>query len=219
MNLTEKSYRKLFPNSTAKYIFSLKYSSRFKDYGANIRLAGNLLETSMSKQWIGISEEIQMGLIQELICKLLKKRTTTTYIDLYNSFVKNLHLAIPKELSDPLLEESFNRVNQQYFLGLVEQPNLKWGRHSIRTFGSYDFKNDTVTISKIFKDQDSLLTDFIMFHEVLHKQRKFRRSGSKTFYHDAKFKRAERIFKNAEIIEKRLNRVARNAKFKAFFRR
>ena len=114
---------------------------------------------------------------------------------------------------------SFDRVNDRYFLGLVECPNLRWGQHSVRTFGSYDFKTDTVTISRIFHDQDPILTDYIMFHEVLHKQRKFTRSGSKTFYHDSKFRRAEKVFKDANLVEKRLAGVARKAKIKAFFRR
>jgi len=167
---------------------------------------------------MGISKEIQIGLMQELILKLKKTRKETMNIDLYNSFVKNLHLAIPKTKSDPALEESFKRINSQYFLGLVEQPNLKWGQASTTTFGSYDFKTDTVSISRIFKETDPTYLDYIMFHEVLHKQRKFRRSGSKTYYHDKTFKRAERVFKDQDRIEKQLNKVARNAKLKAMFR-
>ncbi|HII71313.1 TPA: hypothetical protein HA265_00995 [Candidatus Woesearchaeota archaeon] len=220
MNLAERAYRGLFPDSSANYIFHLNYNGRFKDFGANARMAGNLLELNLSKKWIGVAEEIQMGLMQELILRLVKKRGSgsTMYIDLYNSFVKNLHLAIPKTKSDPVLEESFNRVNDQYFLGLVERPNLRWGGMSTTTFGTYDFKVDTVTISKIFQFTDPLYLDYIMFHEVLHKQRKFRRSGSKTYYHDSTFRRAEKVFRDSERIEKSLGRVAAKARLKAMFR-
>ena len=161
-----------------------------------------------------------MGLIQELMLKLLKKKKNSMYVDLYNNFVKNLHLAIPKDKSDPQLEESFIRINDRYFLGLVEQPNLVWGRFATTTFGSYDFKNDTVTISRAFKEvEDTVYLDYIMFHEVLHKQRKFFKSGSKTYYHDKKFKRLEKVFENGDVIEKELGRVVGREKAKAYYRK
>ncbi len=219
MNLTERAYRELFPESKADYIFRIKYSGRFKDYGANARLTGRVLEAALSRKWLNISEEIQIGLIQELILKLTKRRKDTVNIDLYNSFVKNLHLAIPKTKSDPVLESSFDRVNEQYFLGLVEKPNLKWGGWSSTVFGTYDFKTDTITISQVLKHTKVEYLDYVMFHEVLHKQHKFRKSGSKTYYHDRKFRQAERIFKNAEQLERSLSRVAVRAKLKAMFRK
>ena len=219
MNLAERAYRELFPSSSTNYRFILNYNNRFKSFGANARLAGGILELNLSGKWEGISEEIQIGLMQELILKLTRKKKETLSIDLYNSFVKNLHLAIPKTKSDPVLEDSFNRVNERFFLGLVEQPNLRWGGLSTSTFGSYDFKTDTVTMSRIFEETDTLYLDYIMFHEILHKQRKFKRSGSKTYYHDSKFKRAEKIFPDSDKIEKQLGRVATKAKFKAMFKR
>ncbi|MFC1722528.1 hypothetical protein ACFL0V_00145 [Nanoarchaeota archaeon] len=219
MNLAEQAYRHLFPNTKANYTFRVNYSGRFKDFGANARMIGNLVEFNMSKKWIGVADEIQMGLMQELIIKLTGRKKESSFIDMYNSFVKNLHLAIPKTKSHPQLEESFNRINEQFFLGLVEQPNLRWGRQAVRTFGSYDFKTDTVTISRIFEETDPVYLDYIMFHEVLHKQRKFKKSGSKTYYHDSRFKAAEKVFPNSDQIEKDLNRISSKARFKAMFKR
>ena len=75
-------------------------------------------------------------------------------------------------------------------------------------------------MSRIFQETDPLYLDYIMFHEVLHKQRKFKKAktGSKTYYHDKVFKQAEKVFPNSNKIEKQLGRVASKAKFKAMFK-
>ncbi len=220
MNLAEKAYRELFPASEAKYAFRVEYSGRFKDYGGYVSLTGRVMTFRMSRKWYGISPEIQMGMIQELMLKLLKKKKQSMYVDLYNNFVKSLHIAIPKDRIDPQLKESFDRVNERYFLGLVEMPNLVWGKFATTTFGSYDFKSDTVTISRAFKEvEDNRYLDYIMFHEILHKQRKFFRSGSKTYYHDKRFKRLEAVFEGGEQIEKELGRVVGREKARAYCRK
>ncbi len=219
-NIAEKAYSELFPDSERKYSFRVEYSGRFKDYGAHVELKGGVMTFKMSRKWYGISDEIQMGLIQELMQKLLKIRKTSLYVDLYNNFVKSLHLAVPKDRVDPVLQKSFERINERYFLGLVEMPNLVWGGFSTTTYGSYDFKNDTVTISSAFKEvDDTKYVDYVMFHEILHKQRKFFKSGSKTYYHDARFKRLEKVFENRDSIEKDLSRVVGREKAKAYYRK
>lgn len=219
-NIAEQAYLNLFPGSAADYDFRIVYTGRIKDYGAYVSLSGRVMEFRMSRKWYPISPEIQMGLMQELMAKLLKSRKPSMYIDLYNNFVKSLHLSIPKDRSHPQLEASFKRVNERYFLGLVEQPNLVWGKFATTTFGSYDFKNDTVTISSVFRDvEDTKYIDYIMFHELLHKQRKFFKSGTKTYYHDKRFKRLEKVFENGDVIEKELTTVVRREKAKAYYRK
>ncbi|MBN1544791.1 hypothetical protein JW898_05015 [Candidatus Woesearchaeota archaeon] len=217
-DIARKAYTDLFGDD-GSYRFRTVYTGRLKDYGAYVSLSGGLMEFKMSGKWHGISPEIQMGLMQELILKLLKRKKHSMYIDLYNTFVKNLHIAVPKDRNDPQLESSFNRINERYFLGLVERPNLVWGQFATRTFGSYDFKNDTITISRVFKDmEDTTYLDYIMFHETLHKQRKFFKSGNKTYYHDARFKRLEKVFEGGEQIEKELGRAVAREKAKAYCR-
>jgi predicted metal-dependent hydrolase len=213
-NLALKAYRELWQEN-CPYSINLEYAGKFRDYGANIQLRGNDINLKLSRRWKNISEEIQIGLVQELLLKILKrrgKRTSrmTTNMDLYNSFVKNIHIAIPKDKTHPALEDSFNRVNERYFLGLVEKPNLRWGKVSKRTFGQYNFKNDTITMNPLLSENDLKYLDYVMFHEMLHKQRKFERHGTKTIYHDSKFKKAEKIFENQEEIEKELNKLSRN---------
>lgn len=217
-NILQEAYERLGLTHRVPKTFEVVYTGRMRDYGSQLLMEGPHLTLKLSRQFYGVAREIQMGMAQELLCKLMKNKKKTIYIDLYNNFVKNLHLAVPKDRIDPELEESFDRVNDRYFLGLVEKSNLRWGREAVRTFGSYDFKNDTITISRIFKDSDDRYVDYIMFHEMLHKQRKFKSHASRTIYHDSTFKRAEKVFEDADILEKELGRFAAKAKAKAFFR-
>ncbi|NQU78449.1 hypothetical protein HQ545_01645 [Candidatus Woesearchaeota archaeon] len=211
--IARRAFTRLFPEEDCKYSFRVVYTGRLKDYGANVSFSSRSMEFKLSRKWYGISEEIQMGIMQELMLKILKRKKKSLYVDLYNNFVKNLHLAVPKNDVDPFLQQSFERINERYFLGLVEMPNLVWGRFATRTFGSYDFKNDRVTISKVFQDiEDPVYLDYVMFHEILHKQRKFFKSGNKTYYHDKRFKMLEKVFEDGERVEKELGRVVGGVK-------
>lgn len=217
MNLIEKSFRLLYPEKEFNYKAKLKYSGRFSDYNAHIRLQGNVLELGLSKKWRQISEEIRIGLIQELMLKLFKGKKNSMYIDLYNNFIRKLHISIPKTKSHPVLEESFNRINEKYFYGLVETPNLEWGYPSKTKLGSYDFKNDTITISKVFSKLDPVLLDYIMYHEILHKKYKFKNKNGKNYYHGCEFRRKEKEFEGHREIEKLLNKKLRYLRLKSLF--
>ncbi len=223
MKLVEETFSLLYPGKEFNYSARITYNNRFKDYGANVKLRGNCLEFSLSKKWRPVSREIRMGLLQELMLKLWgrKGRTefNTSYIDLYNSFVRNLHLAIPKYRDDPLLSASFDRVNEKYFYHIVEKPNLEWGINSRTSLGSYDYKTDTIRISGLFRgltDKDPELLDFIMHHEVLHKAHKFRhKAGFRSRFHDREFRRREREFENYDEVDKRLKKALGKARIKS----
>lgn len=224
--IVEEAFRLLYPDREFGYTARIKYTGHFNDYGANVRLRSNILEFRLSKRWRAVSKEIRIGLMQELMLKIFSKRKAerkginTMYIDLYNSFVKNLHIAIPKTDIEPLLAESFSRVNEKYFYGQVESPNLVWGEHSMTSLGSYNYKNDTIRISRVFEkfsEKDPELLDFVMYHEVLHKLHKFKNKGGKSRYHDGKFRMRERQFEDYKEADARLKRALNKARIKRLF--
>ena len=149
--LIKEAFQELYPDKELKYNFFLKYSRKFKPYNANVRLYHSNLMFNLSRDWKKISKEIQIGLVQELITKILKDKKRTINMDLYNLFMKNVHLAIPKTKTDAILEESFNRVNETYFNGMLDKPNLEWGNPSTSKLGSYEYGSDTITMSRIFE--------------------------------------------------------------------
>ncbi len=200
------------------YSYSLKYSGKFKPYRANIKLRNDHIQLNLSKKWKTVSKEIQIGLIQELLLKLFKKklkplRMNTQNIELYNIFMKKIHIAAPKTDIDPILEESFERINSRYFYDLLEKTNLIWGNASLSKLGSYEYGSDTIMISRVLGDVDREMLDYVMYHEMLHKKHKFTRKNNRSYHHTTKFKRKEREFENSELIEKKLRRLLIKKRF------
>ena len=211
MKLAEQAFNELFPEKNLEeYEFEIKYTNRFKPYNANVRYRRNSLQFNLSKKWRTISKEIQIGLIQGLILRVFKEKNNTMNIDLYNNFMRNLHISAPKTNTDPILEKSFDRINEKYFFGLMEKPNLVW-HNSIRRLGSYEYGSDTISISRVLLE-DSDLMGYVIYHEMLHKKFKFNSSNGRTCHHTKEFKEMERKFENSMDMEQRLKGIGRKRK-------
>lgn len=219
MNLAEKAYMELFPNRPLDHEFSVKYTAKFKPYRANVRMRDNRVLFSMSRKWKSVSHEIQIGIIQDLMQRILSRkmkidRVKTTSMDLYNIFLKKIHMAIPKTNIDPLLEESFDRVNEKYFNNMIEKPNLVWGAYSTSKLGSYEYGSDTITMSRIFENSDTKLLDYVMHHEMLHKKHKFNHGSCRTLHHTAEFRKEESMFEGRELMERGIRKLAGSSRRK-----
>lgn len=212
--LARKAYIELYDKEPGRDL-SVKYSGRFKGYNANVRYTNDSMVFSLSKEWKGVSQDIRIGLLQTLMQKALGVGTSTMNIDLYNIFLKKVHIAAPRQESHPMLIDSFERVNQRYFDGMMEMPNLVFGTDSKRKLGSYEYGSDTITISKILAGQGELL-DYVMYHELLHKKFKYNVKNGRSFHHTREFREAEHLFENHELMEKRLSRLAVRKKITSF---
>lgn len=211
MNLINYSYQELF-NKSCSYNCIIEYSGKFKGFNANIRLSNNKLIVRMSKEWENVGDEIKIGLIQSLLLRIFKKKGKTINVDLYNNFLRNVHIAIPKNKAPETLKDSFDRVNNQFFYGLMERPNLKFNK-GINRLGTYEYGSDTLTISKsLLSDVEAL--DYVMYHEMLHKKHKFVAINNRTYHHTKKFKDAEAEFPNSKEIEKKLQKIVNKNHFK-----
>src|SRR3989344_9205567 len=115
MSLIEEAYTSLFPGQQFPYYARLVYSGKFKPYNANVKLRGTSLTFNLAKEWKDVGKEIHIGLLQDLFARLLKQRRQTLEMDLYHTFVKKLHLTMPKTKSDPMLSLSFQENNQKFF--------------------------------------------------------------------------------------------------------
>jgi len=166
----------------------------------------------LSKEWKDVDREIVIGLIQHLLLKVHKKKGTTTNIDLYYMFSKGLSKYSEASKTEPQLEDSFTRINEKFFSGEMDKPNLIWGDQSFRTLGKYEYNTNTITISRIFQESDSILLDYIMYHEMLHKKHQFKANNGRHLYHSSAFRADEAKFPNQEVIEKKLSMYASKVK-------
>lgn len=210
MNIVEEAFKELYPQRELSKNFEIKYSGRFKGYNANIRANSNSIVVSASAEWRTVSKEIKKGLIQELLVRVHNDKKHTLAMDLYTSFIKNMSKVATRKISEPFLEKSFIRVNENMFGGVMNIPNLKWG-NGINRLGTYEYATDTITISKILADDLELL-DYVMHHEMLHKKHKFKSKAGRSRHHTGAFLREERKYPNQKLLEKRLGRLIQDHK-------
>ena len=205
MSLPQEALERL--NADNGYVFSIQYSNRFSDYNANVRKQGEHITFHLSKKWKGVSREIVIGLLQDLFIRLLKlPKQQTLNTELYTAFIKSLQKTNVNATADPLLEQSFNRVNDAYFDSLLPLPTMDWGQEAKRKLASYDHHTDTITVSSFFKTAPLDMLDYLVYHELLHKKLQFKNTLGRTTHHSAAFKRLEKKFNRAEAIEKEIER-------------
>ena len=214
MSLVMRAFTQLYPEAPLTFIPSLEYSGQFKGYRANIRRRGSSIVVRLSKQWEKISEDIQIGIIQELFVKLFKKKAHTLNMDLYHNFMRAVHEAVPKTQSHPVLQESFQRVNRFYFDGMIEQPNLIV-KEGLRTLGTYEYGTDTLAITAALLEKTRLL-DYVMFHEILHKALKYKSNAGRQHSHTTEFRKREQAYPHAELLEKELHAFVRSKQLSWF---
>jgi len=216
MSLSKQAYKGLYPEKEPTHNFKIKYSGKFSSYNANVHYSSSMMEFRLSREWKSISQDIKIGLLQTLMLKVFNEKKQTVEIDLYNIFLKKVHVTAPKVRIEPLLAESFHRVNEKYFNGFMEIPNLVFGRNSLRKLGSYEYGSDTVSISRVLIGKDELI-DYVMYHELLHKKFKYNVKNNRNYHHTREFRDAEKLFINHELMEQKLKRLLRRKKFFRLF--
>jgi hypothetical protein len=95
------------------------------------------------------------------------------------------------------LAQVFERVNAAYFSGAMARPILTWSRTlSVRKLGHYKTASDTVMLSTLLDDSrvPPHVIDFVMYHELLHKQLGVRMVNGRRYAHTEEFRAAERRF-------------------------
>ena len=198
---------------------SLKYSGHFTNYNANVRYTQNHVEFNLSGMWKTIDEDIQIGLIESLVVRMFKiKSVSTSNMKLYESFMKGLSKYAKSSDHDPELEESFDRVNDKFFNGMMEKPNLVFASESFRKLGSYEYSTNTVNISTIFQglpDDEKRFLDYVIYHELLHKKHTFNVKNGRHQAHTTVFKNDEKKFsdESGTDMEKELNAWLRGKKY------
>ncbi len=213
MLFIHEAYKRLF-NKPPKNKLELSYSSRLKPYNANVKMYKDKILFTLSKSWEGVDEEIQIGVVQYLLLKILKKEVfNTVNIELYKLYIKNLSDVEEEKFQDPLLKERFDELNKVYLNNALTYPNLVFGNETYRTLGTYNFHTDTIRISLILKTAPIELLDYVLYHEMLHKLVKFNHQESNSRYHNREFRQLEQKMPTKEL-NKKLGEFIRNYKSK-----
>lgn len=212
--LVHELYEDNFPKRRSPQV-EIKFSNHLSTYNANIRYVPQLCkyQIKMHKNWIDSDEMIVRGLLEFLIFRVNNIKKKTLYTDMYDTFILNAHTSIEKNKIDPVLQTFFEQNNNELLSNEIEQTNLVWGQKSIRTLGTYNYQNDTITISSALKNAPEHLIRFVVYHEMLHKKHKFTKGKVNTLHHSPAFRKEEKLFPNFESIDKELSKFLRKKKF------
>lgn len=110
------------------------------------------------------------------------------------------------------LATSFSRVNLRLFGGRLGAPNLLWSeRITGRVFGRYRKDRDEVVISRSLDDPDvpPEIVDFVVYHELLHRDMGTEERNGRREVHSPEFRRREALFPGAADADAFLERLAR----------
>jgi len=109
------------------------------------------------------------------------------------------------------LAGAFDRVNAAYFNRSMSRPHLVWSRtFAVCKFGHYDHANDTVMVNMVL-DQKTVpdsTVDFIVYHELLHRQLGITWQSNRMAAHTPDFREKERQFKQYDQAKAVLRRLA-----------
>jgi hypothetical protein len=108
------------------------------------------------------------------------------------------------------LEAVFDTVNHQYFAGRLAKPRLIWNRVlTVRKFAHYEPARDRIVVS-LSLDNSHIPKDvieFVMYHELLHKQHGGKWINGRLFVHTPEFRQDERKFKHYQQVQQWLGKL------------
>jgi hypothetical protein len=198
---------------------------QFANANCFIKLDGGRLEVRMSDLLSGAPAPVMEALAHILLGKLYRKPAARVYSNRYRLYLnrrdmrRQAHLLRQirgrKFVSGPVgehrnLEETFERLNGQFFDGLMGRPQLGWSRTKSRSMlGHYDPSHNAIIISRIF-DQEQVppvALDYVMFHEMLHLRYPVDHSGRRRRVHTREFRMEEKRFPQLQEAKEILKRL------------
>ncbi len=102
------------------------------------------------------------------------------------------------------LEDIFSAVNRSHFNGQMAKPQLAWSKtFTQRKYGHYEPSRDRVVLSRTLDDLNipRYVVEFVMYHELLHKQHGEVWMNGRQRVHTPAFRRDERRFKQYDLAE------------------
>ncbi|MFB3825395.1 MAG: SprT-like domain-containing protein [Bryobacteraceae bacterium] len=198
---------------------------RFANADSFIRLEDGLLHVRISDLLEGAPAPVQEALAYILIAKLFRRPIPRVYNYRYRLYLnrrdvrRQAHLVRQirgrKFLSSPRgahfdLDEIFEKLNAEYFEGMLGRPAMSWSRRVSRSMlGHFDPSHNAIIISRLFDrvQVPRLALEYIVFHEMLHLRYPVDHSGLRRRVHTREFREAEKRFRGLKEAKQMLKRL------------
>jgi hypothetical protein len=185
---------------------------RYANANSSVRLEDGLLTVRIADILEGAPAPIMEALAYILLGKLYRRPVPRIYAHRYRLYLNRRDIRQKMQLVRQIrgrkfvsgpegasynLEEIFERLNRQYFDGLLGQPLLGWSRRPSRSLlGHFDPSHNAIIISRIFDRPaaPALALEYVMFHEMLHLRYPVDHNGVRRRVHTREFRQAERAF-------------------------
>jgi hypothetical protein len=185
---------------------------RYANANSSIRLQDGRLTVRIADILEGAPAPIVEALAYILLGKLYRRPVPRIYEHRYRLYLNRREIRQKLQLmrqirgrkfvSGPVgashnLEELFERLNRQFFDGLLGRPLLGWSRQLSRSLlGHFDPSHNAIIISRIFDRPAAppLALEYVMFHEMLHLRYPVDHNGVRRRVHTREFRQAERAF-------------------------
>jgi hypothetical protein len=198
---------------------------RFANADSFISLENGKLSVRISDLLAGAPSPVLEALAHILLGKLYRKPIPRMYSHRYRLYLNRRDVRRQAQLvrqirgrkfiSGPQgelhnLEEIFERLNRQFFNGLLGRPLLGWSRRASRAMlGHFDPSHNAIVISRIFDRPlaPPAALDYVMFHEMLHLRYPVDHTGSRRRVHTREFREAEKAFPGLKEAKASLKRL------------
>ncbi len=217
-------FRELRPRMAAPAVEVLY--CQFANVHSSIRMDGGQIHVRISDILEGAPAPVTEALAYILMGKMLRKPVARNYSHRYKLYLnrkevrRQMHLVRQlrgrKMLSDPQgkyynLEEIFERLNIEYFDGLLGRPALGWSLRRSRTMlGHFDPSHNAIILSRIFDEAGvpGVAVEYVMFHEMLHLQYPVEHRGARRCVHTPEFKQAEKKYPRLKEAKEALKKLS-----------
>ena len=189
----------------------------FAGLNHTVRLHEDRMAIRLSDIFVDAPAEVYRSLAFILFAKLYRKTIDEFYYRNYRTFIladdiqerarlarnersRRVRIAGPRGRYFDL-EGLFQRLNYEYFGGMLIQPRLSWSAKKSRyVLGRYDATHNVIFISRIFDAQDipPYVVEYVLFHEMLHLKHRSRIHASRMMVHTPEFKAEEKTFRDYE---------------------
>jgi hypothetical protein len=198
---------------------------RFANADSSIRLEDGRLHVRISDLLAGAPAPVTEALAYILLGKLYRKPVARAYSHRYRLYLNRKDVRRQMQLVRQIrgrkfisgphgehhnLEEIFERLNLQFFDGLLGRPQLGWSRRASRgMLGHYDPSHNAIIVSRIFDRRETplLALEYVMFHEMLHLRYPVDHNGVRRRVHTSEFRQAEKQFPRLKEAKELLKRM------------
>jgi hypothetical protein len=192
-----------------------------------IRLRSGRVYVRLSDIFKAAPLNVHRALAFILVAKLLRRRTPPFYERVYRDYACSPDVLRASDLARRQrgrklistaqghvydLARMFNRLNQRFFDGRLEQPTLTWSRRRTRTIlGHHDGVHETIVISKTLDSSEvpEWFVEYILYHEMLHIKHPARLINGRRYYHTKAFRADEQRFPHFQDAQLWLDQIVR----------